>query len=133
MINWYCTISITVVPFVYNHYLNHYKILKKSRFLAAILDLKQFTDIIINFTVMEDDKCHKSALSCAKSKSGLKLHDFELTTTCDGPHDAIADRRSCSVRPSAILSASILTIGGYRRASERFEHVQKYLRHRGKL
>ena len=32
------------------------------------------------------------------SKSGLTLHDFELTTTCDGPHDAVADRTSCSVR-----------------------------------
>ena len=27
------------------------------------------------------------------------------------PHDAVADRTSCSVRPSAILSAAILTIG----------------------
>ena len=33
------------------------------------------------------------------------------------PHDAIADRTSCNVRPSAILSAAILTIGGYRRPS----------------
>ena len=33
------------------------------------------------------------------------------------PHDAIADRTSCSVRPSAILSAAILTIGAYRRPS----------------
>ena len=33
------------------------------------------------------------------------------------PHDAITDRTSCSVRPSAILSAAILTIGGYRRPS----------------
>ena len=40
------------------------------------------------------------------------------------PHDAVADRTSCSVRPSAILSAAILTIGGYRRSSQRFEHVQ---------
>ena len=32
------------------------------------------------------------------------------------PHDAIADRTSCSVRP-AILSAATLTIGWYRRPS----------------
>ena len=42
------------------------------------------------------------------SESGLTLHDFELTTTCDGPPRHVADRRSCSVRPSAILSVTIL-------------------------
>ena len=59
----------------------------------------------------------KASVPCVKTKSGLTLHDFELTTTCDGPHDAVADRTSCSVRPCAILSAVILTIGGYRRPS----------------
>ena len=29
------------------------------------------------------------------------------------PHDAVADMTSCSVRPSAIESATILIIGGY--------------------
>ena len=51
------------------------------------------------------------------AKSGLILHDFELTTTCDGPHDTVADRTSCSVGPSAILSVTILTIRGYRMSS----------------
>ena len=48
-----------------------------------------------------------------QSKSGLTLHDFELTTTCNGPHDAVADMTSCSVRPSVIQSATILIIRGY--------------------
>ena len=31
------------------------------------------------------------------TQSGLTLHDFELTTTCDAPHDAVADRTSCRI------------------------------------
>ena len=57
------------------------------------------------------------------TKSGLTLHDFVLTTTCNGPHNAVADRTSCSVRPSAILSAAILTIAGRRNVLSMFKNI----------
>ena len=38
------------------------------------------------------------------TKAGLTLHDFELTTTCDG---ANIGTTLCSVRPSVILSVTI--------------------------
>ena len=42
------------------------------------------------------------------------------------PHDADVLSTSCSVRPSAISSVTILYIGGNRRPSQRFKHVKNF-------
>ena len=47
----------------------------------------------------------------------LTLHDFELTTARDAPHDADVVTTSCSARPSVIPSVMIITIEGYRSTS----------------
>ena len=52
--------------------------------------------------------------------------DRPHTIPCDAPHDAVTT--SCSVRPSVIPSVTIVKIGGNRRPSQRFEHVQRFLR-----
>ena len=86
-------------------------------FSATCKDSKCVLVVVISFFLCKVDRSNRwrSYLYVLRAASHYTI--LSLRRPAMTPHDAVADRTSCSVRASAILSAAILTIGGYRRPS----------------
>ena len=69
--------------------------------------LRRLRRLAVEYVKKEMRPCVATSLQ-VPCKEGITLHDFELTTTCDGPHDTEVVTTSCSVRPSAMPSVTIL-------------------------